>query len=117
MNYLLLLIDGGTIITSLIDSSPTMAVAGLFGWYMYRQSEKKDAALVEAEKAKSSLTERLIADKEKRIISEQEQINLLKSVVERIDGIPVIVKEAVERLVRNQVELRAEIKELRNLQQ
>lgn len=114
--YALLSIDGAAIITSLVESSPTMAVAGLFGWFMYKQNEKKDAALIEAEKAKSALTERLIADKEKRIISEQEQISLLRSVVERIDNIPPAVKEGVERLERNQEALKSDIKELRTLQ-
>lgn len=114
--FFLSVIDGGAIITNLLEGSPTMAVAGLFGWFMYRENGKKDLALVESEKTKSALTERLIADKEKRILSEQEQINLLRSVVERIDGIPPSIKDGINRLERNQIALKEDIKELRNLQ-
>lgn len=115
MINLMLAIDGSAIITTLIESSPFTAIGALFGWYMYKQNESKDAALIESEKAKSVLVERLIDDKEKRIISEQQQMTLLEKIIDKTGDIPVILKEGITRLEKNQGELKDDLKELKNI--
>lgn len=106
-------LDGTAIITGLIESSPTMAVAGLFGWYMHKQGLKKDAALKEAEIKHTKLVERFFADTEKRILSEQQQLNLIEKIIERTDALPSVVQQGIALLERNQKEIREDQKALR----
>lgn len=92
-----------------------MAVAGLFGWYMHRQGEKKDEALRKAQSDISNLTQRLIDDKEKRILSEQQQISMLKELIDKTGSIPAALREGILRLEQNQKDLKKDIQSLKEL--
>jgi len=115
MSILLAALDGGAIITGLLENSPFAALGCLFGWYMYSDIKSKKAELVEADKAKTALVERLINAQESRLISDGQFRSSLEKIIDKTGDIPTVIKEGLFRLEQNQVGMKADLTALKEL--
>ena len=116
MSIFLTALDGGAIITGLLENSPFAAIGALFGWYMYSDIKRKNKELEKADAAKSVLTDRLISAQESRLISDGQFRASLEKIIDRTGDIPTVIKDGLNRVEKNQSEIKADLQAIKNYQ-
>lgn len=95
------------------NGGPAFVVVCALAWYIHRQSEKKDVEVTEVRKDNKDLVRQLIDDKEKRLIADQENRALLKSLIEKNGATTATMRESFARMEDNQRVMVEEIRELK----
>lgn len=96
------------------NGGPSFVVVCALALYIHRGSEKKDVEVVEVRKENKELVLQLINDKEKRLIADQENRGLIKSLIEKTGATTATIRESFARMEESQRVMAEEIRQLKS---
>lgn len=104
-----------TILKAILETGgPAMAVAVMGLWYLHRQTEKKDDSIDAIREENKDLVKQLIDDKEKRLIADQQNRELIKSLIEKNGATSAAMREYFARMEENQKAMLEKIHQLQS---
>jgi hypothetical protein len=96
------------------NGGPAMTVAVAFILYMYRDVQGKNEEIERIRNENRDLVSQLIEDKEKRLMSDAQNMSLLEKVLERSGTHSLAMREAFQRVTKDVQDVLGEVRALKD---
>ena len=106
--------DFSPLINDILKLGPVVGLllGGLY--FTYKDKVKSEAEQVRLRGEKNDLVNRLISDKEKRLMQDAQTMNVMEKLLDKSGSTTEIMREAFGRMEQNQKEMMEDIRDLKS---